>query len=232
MTAVKTHFNVSPEEYERMRGGHQGARRLDFLARELERGNAPRIVVEIGFGTGRFLAALADRHPQAAFYGVEVDEGMVAHARATHARANVHFLRGLLGDLPAAVRGACDFAYSVDVIHHVHDHPAFFAEVRALLRDGGRWAAIEPNVYHPYILLSQERMKRAGFDEDHFRPWRLEPLLGAAGFRIERRGYMLLFPAFVRRVPAALAAAERALERFRLLAGSVTYVLVAGPARR
>lgn len=230
MTGVKTHFNVSPAEYERMRGGHQGARRLDFLAQAMAQGAAPRTVVEIGFGTGRFLAELADRHPETAFYGVEVDEGMVAHARAAHARANVHFLRGLLGDLPEGVRGACDFVYSVDVIHHVHDHRAFFAEVRALLREGGRWAAIEPNVYHPYILLSQSAMKRAGFDEDHFRPWRVEPLLEAAGFRVDRRGYMLLFPAFVRRVRGPFAAAERALERFRFLGGSVTYVLVAGPA--
>jgi trans-aconitate methyltransferase len=227
VTGVKTHFNVTPAEYEEMRGGHQGARRLEFLDRALARTGTARSVVEIGFGTGRFLAALADRHPDSVFHGVEVDEGMVAHAHARHARPNVHFRRGLLGDLPATLRGACDFAYSVDVIHHVHDHPAFFAEVRALLREGGRWAAIEPNVYHPYIWMSQERMKRAGFDEDHFRPWRLEPLLKSAGFRIERRSYMLLFPAFMRRVGAPLAAAERALERFRLFGGSVTYELVA-----
>lgn len=228
MIGVKTHFNVTPAEYEEMRGGHQGARRLEFLDAALRRAGTPRNVVEIGFGTGRFLAELADRHPATVFHGVEVDEGMVAHARARHGRPNVHLRSGLLAELPATLRGSCDFAYSVDVIHHVHDHAAFFADVRALLREGGRWAAVEPNVYHPYIWMSQERMKRAGFDEDHFRPWRLEPLLKAAGFRIERRSYMLLFPAFVRRVPGPVAAAERALERFRLLGGSVTYELVAG----
>ena len=224
--SVKTHFNVAPEEYEAMRGGHQGERRLRFVSDALAaRGDTTRNVVEVGFGTGRFLAELAALHPATQFYGVEVDEGMVAHARREHRRDNLHYVRGLLADLPPAVQGACDFAYSIDVIHHVHDHPRFFAEMRALLAPGGTWAVIEPNVFHPYILLSQERMKRAGFDEDHFRPWRIEPLLRAAGFRVARRGYMLLYPAFVKRVRAPFGAVERALERFRLFGGSVTYLL-------
>jgi SAM-dependent methyltransferase len=225
---VKTHFNVSAEEYEAMRGGHQGERRLEFVAGALASRTAPtRTVVEIGFGTGLFLATLAARHPEIQFHGVEVDDKMVAHARARHVRPNLHYVKGLLGDLPAEVRGACDFAYSIDVIHHVHDHPRFFAEVRALLAPGGTWAVVEPNIWHPYILLAQERMKRGGFDEDHFRPWRVEPLLAAAGLRIARRSYLLLYPAFVKRVAGPFAALERALERFRPLGGSVTYVLEA-----
>jgi SAM-dependent methyltransferase len=224
---MKTHFNVSPAEYDSMRGGHQGDRRIGFVAAALAARTAPtRTVVEIGFGTGRFLAELAAHHPETSFYGVEVDERMVAYARAQHRRENLRYVQGLLADLPASVRGTCDFAYSIDVIHHVHDHARFFAEVRALLAASGSWAVIEPNLFHPYILFSQERMKRAGHDEDHFRPWRIEPLIAAAGLRVARRGYMLLYPAFVKRVAGPFAALERGLERFRLLGGSVTYVLV------
>src|SRR5207248_26575 len=78
------------------------------------------------------------------------------------------------------------------------------------------WLAVEPNVFHPYIFWSQSRLRRAGFDEDHFRPWRAEPVLRKAGFEVTERRYAFFFPGWIDRVPGTVAWLEPLLERFRL----------------
>jgi SAM-dependent methyltransferase len=229
MMAIRTHENLPVAEYETLRSGHQGVRRREFLARVIgSRTPPPTRVLEVGYGSGRLLAELAAEFPEVEFWGTELDPKMVAWARDHYRRPNIRYEAQSLGRLAAgALAGSCDVVFSVDLIHHVHAHAAFFADVRRAMRPQGWWIALEPNIYHPYIFISQERMKRAGFDEDHFRPWRVDPLLHAAGFRIARREYMLLYPACVRRVPRLLAGLERALERFPLLGGCVVYRLIA-----
>jgi SAM-dependent methyltransferase len=179
--------------------------------------------VEIGCGPGALLSELAARHPEASFLGLDVEPKMIAHARERHDGEN---LRYELLDLSQGRAGVvADFAYSVDLLHHVHDVPRFLQGVGSLLRRGATWLAIEPNVFHPYIFWSQRQMRRSGFDEDHFRPWRFEPRLKEAGFDVTERRYAFFFPGWIDRVPGALSPAEPLLERFRLLGGSVVYRL-------
>ena len=138
---------------------------------------------------------------------------MIEHARAHHALRNARFeLADLTHDSPPF---EADFAYSVDVLHHVRELPAFLRGMRTLLRTGATWLAIEPNVFHPYMLWSQGRLRRAGFDEDHFRPWVAEPQLREAGFEMRDRRYALFFPGWLEHVPAAVAWVEPLLERLR-----------------
>ncbi|HVF04486.1 MAG TPA: class I SAM-dependent methyltransferase [Frankiaceae bacterium] len=225
MKEIKTHFNTSPAEYEATRTGHLHDRRRRLVADALRATRPLATVLEVGCGTGALLGELARAFPAVTFRGIDVDEPMVAYATETHAAPNVSFAHADLVDLPAGT--PYDLVFSIDMIHHLHDHAAGFAAVRRHLRPGGRWLAIEPNVWHAYVTYQQERMRRAGFDESHFRPGVMEPLLRAAGFAITRRRYAHLFPAAVGSVPEPLARVERALERFRLLGGSVVYDLVA-----
>jgi SAM-dependent methyltransferase len=149
---------------------------------------------------------------------------MISHAREQHAADNVRFeVADLATDRPAV---EADFAYSVDVLHHVHEPAPFLRGVNALLRPGAAWVAFEPNIFHPYMFWSQGRMRRAGFDEDHFRPWVTEPQLRAAGFDVRERRYALFFPGWFERVPRALASIEPLLERFRPFGASVVYRLL------
>jgi trans-aconitate methyltransferase len=195
-------------------------RRQDLVDREL----AGTQVVEVGCGPGALLAALAARHPEASFLGLDVDAAMIEHARERHAAENVRFDVVDLGTARPPV--VADFAYSVDVLHHVHEPLPFLRNLRELLRPGGTWLALEPNVFHPFIYWSQERMRRAGFDEDHFRPWAMEPLFRETGFDVAERRYAFLFPGWVERVPRAAGWLEPLLERFRLLGAGVVYRLV------
>jgi trans-aconitate methyltransferase len=180
-------------------------------------------VVEIGCGPGALLSELAARHPEVSFLGLDVEPKMIEHAREGHARENARYELLDLGEDSADV--VADFAYSVDLLHHIHDVPNFLQGVRSLLRPGAAWLAVEPNSFHPYIVWSQRRMRRAGFDEDHFRPRRFERRLKEAGFDVIERRYAFFFPGWIDRVPPAIAWVEPPLERFRLLGGSVVYRL-------
>lgn len=60
-------------------------------------------VLEVGCGTGRNLIAVAERYPDAALYGVDISEAMLAQARAAAARA------GLGGHVALARADATDF---------------------------------------------------------------------------------------------------------------------------
>ena len=180
-------------------------------------------MLEIGCGPGALVADLASAHGDAVFVGIDADARMIEHAEKKHAQKNLRFeLADFTATRPTVV---ADCAYSVDVLHHVHDLRAFLQGLREALRPGAVWVAIEPNVFHPYIFWSQERMRRRGLDEDHFRPWIVQPKLRDAGFAIRDRRYAFLFPGCVQHVPSRLSRLESALERFRLVGGSVVYRL-------
>lgn len=194
------------------------------MERELEaRVTDGATVLEVGCGPGALLAEIAGAHPELEFLGVDVEPRMIEHAREAHAGGNVAYECADLGEERPSFEA--EFAFSIDLLHHVHDLPPFLEGVRAVLRAGATWLAIEPNVFHPYIHWSQARMKRAGLDEDHFRPAAVEPLFRAAGLTVSARRYAFLFPGWIERVPRALAWVEPGLERSRLLGGSVLYLL-------
>lgn len=180
-------------------------------------------VLEVGCGPGALVAQLASEHPDGQFVGVDADPRMIEYAGTHHPEENVRYeLADFVQRRPAVV---ADCAYSVDVLHHVHDLDGFLQGLSETLRPGAVWLAIEPNVFHPYIFWSQGRMRRAGLDEDHFRPWVVEPKLCDAGFAVKERRYAFLFPGCVRSVSRPLWRLESALERFRLVGGSVVYRL-------
>ena len=224
---INTHFNLSPAEYEAIRRGHLHTRRRDLIDAELQRRQSDiNSVLELGAGAGTLLAQLAAEHPDIAFRGVDVDSRMAEYAKTTYVFPNLEFFAGDITVVPPDSK--FDLVYSIDVIHHLHRHLEQFGAVRNVLAPGGRWLAVEPNIWHPYVTFQQERMRRAGFDEDHLRPWRVEPLLRDSGLLVRSRTYMHFLPGGVTAPPRWLKGVERRLERWRWLGGSVVYLLVAG----
>jgi SAM-dependent methyltransferase len=223
---MNTHFNLSAAEYEAHREGAVEERRRRLLRQSLD-DSLPRLkhVIEIGCGPGRLLAELAEDYPGLQFTGIDISPAMIAHAQQRHRRPNLRYEVSDISDREDS--SGAEFAFSVDVLHHIHALDRFFQAARRLIEPGGEWLAIEPNIYHPYIYYSQERMRRAGFDEDHFRPWVAEPLWRRAGFEIASRGYASVFPGCIRRLARPLARLESRVENCRFLGGSVVYRLVA-----
>ncbi len=187
------------------------------------RARAGDVVLELGCGPGDVLAAVAAARPDLRFVGVDVDARMIAHASERHAAENVEFRLLDLSTEPTELQARVVFA--IDVVHHVHALGHFVEAVSAILLPGGAWTVIEPNSRNPYIWLHQERMRRAGLDEAHFRSSALEHEAARHGLRVQKRTTAFVVPGFVGSVPRPVAWVERRLERIPVLGGSVVYRL-------
>jgi ubiquinone/menaquinone biosynthesis C-methylase UbiE len=90
-------------------------------------------VLDLGCGTGRFAAALADEHGCTAI-GVDPSPGMLAVARRRS--ENVTWLGGRAEQIPLA-DSAVQRAFMQTVVHLVEDRAAMAAELRRVLAPGG-----------------------------------------------------------------------------------------------
>lgn len=219
---MRSHFEVTPAEYERQRQGHLQRRRVDIVARDVARRvESGDLVVEVGCGPGDVLAAIARAHPEARFLGLDVDMEMIEYAAGAHAAPNIEFEQIDVGETPLPMHAKVVFG--IDVIHHVRELRRFVTAIAALMQRNGVWTVIEPNGLNPYIWLHQERMRRAGLDEDHFhRAW-FETAVEEAGLRIVERSTAFLIPGAVDTVPRFIERLEARLERVPVLGGSVVY---------
>jgi 2-polyprenyl-3-methyl-5-hydroxy-6-metoxy-1,4-benzoquinol methylase len=221
---MRSHFELTPAEYERRRQGHLQRRRAAIVAHDVAQKVQPGdLVLEVGCGPGDVLAAVARAHPEARFLGIDVDAEMIEYAAAAHAATNLWFERIDVGETRLDVRARV--VIGIDVIHHVHALGRFVRAIAAVLERDGLWTVIEPNSQNPYIWLHQERMRRAGLDEDHFHRALFEREAARSGLRIAGRSTAFVVPGAVRSVPRLVTRAERLLERVPVLGGSVVYRL-------
>ena len=124
-------------DYERAAGEYAAHRRahggvLEQLVARCRPGQGFRLL-EVGCGTGNYISALVARLGCRA-WGLDPALQMLAQARAP-ARP-VHWLQGQAERLPFAGQ-SLDLIFSVDVIHHVADRPAFYRQAARALRPGG-----------------------------------------------------------------------------------------------
>ena len=89
-------------------------------------------VLEVGCGTGSYLQALV-KTLGCQGWGIDPSRQMINFALSDD---SVHFLEGSAEELPFQ-DGFFDFAFSVDVIHHLRDTMAYFQEALRVLGPGG-----------------------------------------------------------------------------------------------
>jgi ubiquinone/menaquinone biosynthesis C-methylase UbiE len=99
-------------------------------------------VIDVGCGPGR--AARAAARPGATVVGIDPAPTMLRMARAWpgRGRGRVTWRRGTAEALPVA-DGAASVVWSIATVHHWRDVDAGLAEVRRVLRAGGRLVVIE-----------------------------------------------------------------------------------------
>jgi ubiquinone/menaquinone biosynthesis C-methylase UbiE len=118
-------------------------------------------VLEVGSGTGNYIASIAAL-TSAHCTGLEPSSGMLNAARQK--TATVSWLQGSAESIPFT-NGSFDFAYSVDVIHHVQNRRAFFGEVFRILAAGG----------HFITATDSEETIRQRVPLSHYFPDTIEP---------------------------------------------------------
>jgi trans-aconitate methyltransferase len=113
-----------------------GRRVLERLALE-----GSECVLDIGCGSGRLTAEIAERVPAGRVVGVDRSVAMVQQA-ATWLRDRSPQTAVVLADaLALPFRRTFDAVFSGATFHWVHDHPALFRSVIMTLRPGGRLVA-------------------------------------------------------------------------------------------
>lgn len=112
-------------------------------------------LLDAGCGSGRFSAALADRHTMAV--GVDLDPAMLDLARR---RVTGGCVRGAVERLPFP-DGSFDLTLAVTVLEFVPDPASAVAELARVTRDGGRIVIGALNPHSPWGLANQRRL-RAG----------------------------------------------------------------------
>ena len=106
------------------------------LARFVAR-TAPAVVIEIGCGTGHWLAFIA---PLArAVVGVDRSWAMLERARMTASGA---MLARATAEHLAFTTGGFDRAFCINALHHFTDQRAFMKECRRILRPGGAFLSV------------------------------------------------------------------------------------------
>ena len=132
-----------PGEYDRIApnydqrfSGSQRAGTADALL-SLAQVLNPERVLEVGCGTGRWLADLGAHAGQA--IGLDLSAGMLRQAQRR--AASLLLIRGRAGSLPFPT-ASFDLVYCVNAIHHFRWPRLFVSEARRLLRPGGRLAVV------------------------------------------------------------------------------------------
>ena len=98
-------------------------------------------VLDVASGEGYGSSILAD--VARSITGVDLDPDAVAHAQATYGRENSRFIEGSALDLPLD-DASVDAVVSFETLEHVREHARFMAEVKRVLRPGGRLIVSTP----------------------------------------------------------------------------------------
>ncbi len=114
-------------------------------------------VLEVGCGTGNHIIAL-QRETGCTAHGLDRSDSMLGYARA---RESTVALRLGAAERLGFESQSLDLIYSVDVIHHLEDRAAYFAEAHRCLARGGRIATFT----HSHELIARGGVLRRYFPE-------------------------------------------------------------------
>jgi ubiquinone/menaquinone biosynthesis C-methylase UbiE len=138
------------------------------------------VVVELGFGPGCAIEALAERAPQGRIFGVDPSAEMLGAAarrnRGPIAAGRVQLTQGHIRDLRLPP-GAVDKILAVNVVYFFDEDGGELREARRLLKPGGRLViyATDKSVMYRWKFAGPATHRLFGRDD-------LALLLGRAGF--------------------------------------------------
>jgi phosphoethanolamine N-methyltransferase len=148
---------------------------------------AGRSVLDIGCGAGGIDIALVKAHGAGYVCGIDVEDTVLAHARALIVRAGLGHRIGCLKVAPGPLPfppATFDVVFSKDSIVHIPDKAALMAEVFRVLRPGGRFIAADWLIGHdgPPSPAMAAYIAAEGLDFGMASPAAYRAAMAAAGF--------------------------------------------------
>jgi SAM-dependent methyltransferase len=143
-------------------------------------------VADLGCGSGVFTELL--RRKGFASVGVDISPKLVALGRSKY--ADLELIEGDAEDLPFDSE-SLDGVLLSGLVHHFPDPRLLAAEVRRVLKSGGRFVAFDPNRMNPFMWLYRDHASPfyspVGVTENE-RPvlgWRIAKIFQDEGFRVQ-----------------------------------------------
>lgn len=139
-------------------------------------------VVEVGCGSGRFIASVQAARPDLRCHGVDLSQAAIKEAQAR--QGPVRFSVASADALPFS-DGQLGAVLMIDVLEHLPSMETGLAEVRRVLAPGGVFHLVFPCEGHPLTLVGRLPFLR-GFKAKHaghlhaLSPWALFDVLEAA----------------------------------------------------
>jgi len=152
---------------------------------------AGKSVLDIGCGAGGIDIALVRNHGAGFVCGIDVEDGVLTHARALVAREGLADRIGCLKVAPGSLPfppGIFDIVFSKDSIIHIPDKHALMQEAFRVLKPGGWFVASDWLIGHDGAPSAQmaEYIAAEGLDFGMASPARYRDAMEKAGFaRIE-----------------------------------------------
>ncbi|MBO4207813.1 class I SAM-dependent methyltransferase [Micromonospora echinofusca] len=174
-------FNRIADRYDR-HPGQLGCRRADPQVLDAAGDRQPRTVLDVGCGTGRLLAQVAQRWPRAALIGADPAAEMVRFAQTKLPAATLVVAGAESLPLPT---GSVDLVLSTTSFGHWRDQLAGLREIRRVLHPQGRFVLAEhtppPDWLRPVLRLLGEL-------PNHHREPRVRAMFAEAGLRTVQTG--------------------------------------------
>lgn len=144
---IKDAYNRWSDNYDQM---ENRTRDLDFQAMtDIVERSPFKTVVEIGCGTGKNTAFLAEK--AAKVIAVDFSESMLAKARQKVAAPNIEFVQADIAKTWPVADLFADFITCNLVLEHIEDLDFVFSEARRTLRSNGRFFVSELHPFKQYI---------------------------------------------------------------------------------
>jgi malonyl-CoA O-methyltransferase len=120
---------------------------------------AGKRVLDVGCGKGRFARIIAERHPQAEVWGLDISEEMLQFVPT-----GIHTRAGTMTQLPFE-DGWFDAAYATESLEHAVEIDVAVGEICRVVKPGGRIVIIDKNAEQFGRLKTPEWEKWFGRDE-------------------------------------------------------------------
>lgn len=148
--------------------------------------DAPLVIVDAGCGEG-YGANMLSAIPQSHVIGLELDDSAATHARATYG-PRVEILNANLDQWPL-MDSSADVVVTMQVVEHLWNLKAFFAECRRVLKPGGLLIVTTPNRLTFSPGLQRGETPTNPFHVEEFDMDQLSGLISKAQFNeIQERG--------------------------------------------
>ena len=175
-----THLNV----YAKPAGELRVKRRIELFSRHCQLRTGLR-VLEIGCGTGEYTKGLLERCRP--LFCTDISFNMIKKAREKSERlSSLYSFVCDIEQLPLK-DSIFDAVVGNSILHHIDTNVAL-RQIFRVLKDGGRFAFSEPNMFNPQIFLQKniKFIKKISGDtpgEKAFYRWQIKRMFEKAGFK-------------------------------------------------